>query len=502
MNENDVTAASNERRWTSGSYVAAGFALFIFLYNLGTAVWSTTWPTDGWRMTGDLNSDSPQVEFVDYFLGEPSPIQTGDRLLAIDGQPVEGILDAQHAFFRLEPPDWPDGTQLQYTLLRDDQTIRVDVPVRRVSFWAYFNIYRHAQSSAIVQVFASLFFFTISLIVFLLRPGNPAAHALLFIGVAFFFIPIPANFSAPALFYPTAPASIPFDTWTLVIIPSLMYLALAFPHPKAPLRKRPRLVIGLLYLTWPIAFNTAYLLNLDDRLGYLKVAFAIYPIEIAVLMLVTVIAMVHSAWKVRDPVGRSQFKWMLAGIFSFVFLGIGGWLVSSYLFPETMTGGNWLLTTIGWFLLPLCLAIAITRYRLFDIDVIIRKTLLYSALTLLLGLVYFGLVTVLQNLFASITRQQSTAAIILSTLAIASLFNPLRRRLQDFIDRRFFRKKYDAQKTLDAFAATARSEADLETLSAELVRVVQETMQPEQISLWLKPATKSREPFFDQGGDS
>jgi hypothetical protein len=484
--------ASNERRWTTGSYLAAGFALFLFLYQLGTSLISVTRPTDGWRMTGDLNSGSPQIEMVDYFLSQPSPIRPGDVLLAINDQPIAQILDAQHAFFRLRSPDWPDGTLLNYSLLRDDQIIDVDVPVRRVSFWAYFEPYRHASSSQLVQLFGSLFFFFISLIVFLLRPGNRAAHALLFIGVAFFFIAIPANFSAPALFYPAPPVSIPFDSWTLAILPSLMYLVLAFPRPKAPLRKRPGLVLALLYLTWPIAFNIAYLLNLENRQGYLKVAFSIYPIAIAVLMVVTIIALAHSAWKVRDPVGRSQFKWMLAGIFSFVFLGIGGWLVSSYLFPESMEGGNWLLTTIGWFLLPLCLAIAITRYRLFDIDVIIRKTLVYGILSGMLALVFFGGVALLQSLFSAVSGQQSAISIVLSTLAIAALSNPLRRWVQDFIDRRFYRKKYNAEQALARFAAAARDETDLEQLSAELLAVVQETMQPKSVTLWLKPQRRRR----------
>jgi hypothetical protein len=336
-----------------------------------------------------------------------------------------------------------------------------------------------------VQLLGSLFFFTISIIVFLLRPGSRAAHALLFIGTAFFFASIPENFSAPTAFYPSLPTSIPFDTWTFLIIPGLMYLILAFPHPKKPLRKHPRPVIALLFLTWPIAFNTAYLLNLDDRLGYRRIAYTIYPIEIAILMLVTVIALAHSAWKVRDPVGRSQFKWLLAGVFSFVFLGIGGWLVSSYLFPETMAQGNWLLTTIGWFLLPLCLAIAITRYRLFDIDIIIRRTLQYSLLTGLLALVFFGSVALLQRIFSSISGQSSAVAIVLSTLGIYVLFNPLRQKVQAFIDRYFYRKKYNAQKTLDAFAVAAHRETDLEALSTELVRVVEETVQPEQVSILL-----------------
>ena len=131
-------------------------------------------------------------------------------------------------------------------------------------------------------------------------------------------------------------------------------------------------------------------------------------------------------------------------------------------------------------------------YRLYVIDVVINRALVYGSLTSMLAAVYFGGVTLLQEVFRSLTGQGSTLAVVTSTLLIAALFNPLRRRIQAFIDRRFYRRKYDARKILETFSAKLRDETDLDALNAELVRVVLETMQPEHVSLWLRPDTGSK----------
>ena len=149
-----------------------------------------------------------------------------------------------------------------------------------------------------------------------------------------------------------------------------------------------------------------------------------------------------------------------------------------------------------WFALVLiatssATGIAVLKYRLYDIDVVINRTLVYGALTALLVLVYFGGVATTQAIFRTLTGQQEQPqlAVVVSTLVIAALFNPLRRRIQGFIDRRFYRKKYDAAKTLETFSAKLRDETDLDVLSGDLVGVVRETMQPSHVSLWLRPDT-------------
>ena len=147
---------------------------------------------------------------------------------------------------------------------------------------------------------------------------------------------------------------------------------------------------------------------------------------------------------------------------------------------------------MAWQALPgVILAVTIARYKLWDIDLVIRRTVSYAILTGLLLLVYFGSIIVLQRLVTPLTGN-STPATVLSTLLIAALFLPLRRRVQAWIDRRFYRRKYNAAQVLQGFAATARDETDLDRLTAELVRVIQETMEPEHVSVWLRPASDER----------
>lgn len=154
-----------------------------------------------------------------------------------------------------------------------------------------------------------------------------------------------------------------------------------------------------------------------------------------------------------------------------------------------------LLVALALALIPLAFGVAITRYRLCDIDVLIRRTLSYTLLTLGLAAVYFASVVVLQTVFSLFTGESRSALVtVLSTLTIAALFNPLRRRVQAFIDRRFYRSKYDAARTLAGFSATARDDVDLNTLNERLLAVVNDTMQPEHAGLWVREPAAHTDP--------
>ena len=166
-------------------------------------------------------------------------------------------------------------------------------------------------------------------------------------------------------------------------------------------------------------------------------------------------------------------------------------LVLSALAPAAFEVLGRLLWTLGFLSLPVAAAVAILRYRLYDIDVIINQTLVYGLLTAVLILVYIGSVFSLQYLLRALTGETSQFVIVASTLVIATLFSPLRRRIQDFIDRRFYRRKYDAAKVLQDLSTRLRNETDLEALDAELMAVVRETMQPSSVSLWLKEAKRA-----------
>ena len=290
--------------------------------------------------------------------------------------------------------------------------------------------------------------------------------------------------------------------WLLLIFP-LLFIPLLFPngHPPTP---RWRWV-GVAAIAWAALFvllaalpqqinaTTPPNVVVDNPIGVLEKdtverLVGVWIVGLLALALACAVAL-FVRYRRANETEREQIKWLLYACAVFLMVYVVGF--ASGLGGTSSVGGYIWGVFFGLSIinLPAAIGIAILRYRLYDIDLVINRTLVYGSLTLLLALVYFGGVTATQAIFRTLSgqEQQPQLAIVVSTLVIAALFNPLRRGIQAFIDRRFYRKKYDAAKTLEAFSTRLRNETDLDALSGDLVGVVRETMQPAHVSLWLRP---------------
>jgi hypothetical protein len=217
------------------------------------------------------------------------------------------------------------------------------------------------------------------------------------------------------------------------------------------------------------------------------------PVFSTVLYVIILLAAIPSAlslifrYRSAGGVERQQLKW-----FAYAAVLFAGTSVSQLIYELPGAWGA-LVEAVPIVGLYIAVGIAILKYRLYDIDLLINRTLVYGSLTATLVALYFGGIVALQRVFVALTGEQSTLAVVASTLVIAALFSPLRRRIQSFIDRRFYRRKYDARKTLGTFSAKLRDETDLDALNADLVGVVSETMQPAHVSVWLRPVAEARD---------
>lgn len=301
--------------------------------------------------------------------------------------------------------------------------------------------------------------------------GLLTAYVLLGAGSAFMSVAIySAELSRTAL-----------TIWELgaVIWPFFFPWLYLFPNGRAV----PR---ALLWVFVPLAgsFAALFLLNIPNLILQVEWRYAdtiaglqpIFDFLVIPLFVVVCAAQIYRYRRVSGPVEKAQTKWFVLGLLvAFLPTTVLSLFVN---YPAE-------LDTLTFMAIPLGLGVSILRYHLWDFDVVIRKTVVYAILTAVLALAYFGSVLLLQNVFGTVAGEQSPAIIVLSTLLIAALFAPVRGWVQETLDRRFFRKKYDAQQVLEAFARTTRDETELRALSAELARAVQETMQPDRVVIWL-----------------
>jgi hypothetical protein len=293
--------------------------------------------------------------------------------------------------------------------------------------------------------------------------------------------------------------------WLLLIFPLLLILLL-FPNGRPPTPAWRW--VGVAAIVWAALFvllaalpqqiNSGTKPNLvfDNPIGVLgkdtvERLLGVWIVGLVALAVACAVALFVRYRRANDT-EREQIKWLLYACAVFLVVYVGGF-VSGLGGTASFGGYIWgVLFGLSVIALPAAIAIAILCYRLYDIDIVINRTLVYGSLTVTLVALYFGGIVVLQRFFVLLTGQQSTLAVVASTLLIAALSTPWRRRIQSFIDRRFYRRKYDARKTLEAFSATLREETDLDALRDDLVSVVAETMQPAHVSLWLRPDTTSQ----------
>ncbi|HSK84185.1 MAG TPA: hypothetical protein VK902_12420 [Rubrobacter sp.] len=271
-----------------------------------------------------------------------------------------------------------------------------------------------------------------------------------------------------------------------------IFVPLVFPDGRLPSRRWRPLLLLVVASVVVYVVDAALEPGGPDPLG-VELPSNVYEVLVVVGIVSLIVGILGAAtsvalrlWRARGQ-ERQQLKWLVYAT-SVVVIGALG----AVLLPPPLGDVFYGVMIYGFAGMPVAVGVAILRYRLYDIDLVINRTLVYGSLSVLLAATYYGSVAVLQGVFRALTGGQSTLAVVASTLAIAALFVPLRRRIQGFIDRVFYRRRYDAAKTLEAFSATLRDETDLEALSDDLVGVVREAMQPAHVSLWLRPETSAK----------
>ncbi len=474
----ETTSPTSETRWTRGAWLTLAAAILFVTLNAAQIAYRLTIPSLGWAGPDpeSVSVAAPYFELDFNAVGAPSDLASGDIVKTIGGIDAEQIL-AKFPVSVFRPPNWEIGEKVELEIVRDGQTLSIEVPIVLWTVLAWFRA-NFSRFSEAINWLVVLLLFGVGTFTFFQRPGNLAARFLFAFGLASFSMALGDSIPDYIALYFDVPAAFATAFFSNIIFayllgPSFLGFALTFPKPKLVIQRQPRWLL----LPYLIGSVTIILLFIDPELATIG-----FLLTFGMLLL-GVIALIHSGLTMRDAISRAQLRLAIGGVVT----GAGVFMLNFA--SNTPPPYREIILFVANFGLPIIsfsLAIAILRYRLFDIDVIIRKTLQYTLLTGLLALVYFGSVLMLQTLVENLTGEQSQLVIVLSTLAIAALFNPIRSASQDFIDRRFYRKKYNAEKALARFAATARDEVDMDKLTTALLVVVGETMQPEKTSLWLK----------------
>jgi hypothetical protein len=477
-------------RFNRGSWLTLAAVLGFTIFCVIASILNLRQPSDG-CVVSDYEI---AARTIDACYGDwETSLRHGDVLLAVAGIPLTSDPFASWAS-RTRPAGWEAGRTAEYRVQRGGETLTLAVPLGQLSWRGVARVFVYTAwfGSSLEANIGEYLLYLSAAVIFALAPRSIAAQLLCF-GCSTHFavtklgwagIPVPSallftdGILFVALFFLTS-------FWIWAFWPSLLLLVISFPRRVWPVSHAPRLVPALIYGI-PLAVGLFTLVT-GNSLPYIGTLFAQFVLLLVALVAVTA----HTFARVRDRTIRAQTGWLLLGLASYIVPIVILYPLALFVpaaEPLPGTTGSMLYSIFGvltGLMLPVCLGIAITRYRLFDIDVVIRRTLVYTLLTLMLGAVYLGSVVTLQNLFVQLTGQESTLAVVASTLGIASLFGPLRARVQDFIDRRFFRHKYDAAQVVAAFASRAQNQAELDTLAADVLGVVRDTLEPDRARVWI-----------------
>jgi hypothetical protein len=437
-------------------------------------------PSDGTRLSSGRHLFTLSGAIISPYYPGSSVLQEGDIVVNLNGKSMQAW---GMSLFRVgvERPEINFGESLPYTILRNEAPLQLNVVQGRVPVQSILATHWGAILFALISQVIAVF-------VLVRRPGEPGALAL------FIWAMSGSHTYAWSFFLQSSDMVNGLGFWLfrlctpglwLIYWPAALHLALVFPK-RLKITQRHRYFIPTLYLVSYLIFIIYLVISWSGPQDILLWLNAWVPAETLVaglFLLATVVTIIVQYRSSSTQIERARIRLVvMAGAIAGT-IGLVLWIV-----VPTITGFELLnpnLLGLLMLIFPLSIAVAIWRYQLFDIDLIIRRTLVYTLLSLALGLIYFSSVILFQTIFTLVSGQQSPLAIVMSTLLIAGSFNPLRARVQKFIDKRFFRSKYNAQQAVESFGIKARDETDLEILENHLVQVVQTSMEPESITIWL-----------------
>jgi len=468
------------RRFDGISWLTLALTLSLILFSISQKIYRLTLPTDGWSFTtGEIGSvDQDRPTYTRNLLGLPSPLQPGDRLLAVEGQSFEVIYNRAKSD-QIQPlPTWRAGQTMRYTVERQGRAVDLNVPLYA---WQVRPLLRELLTDLTLP--ASALLAAVGWFVFLKRPREASAQALLLFSICLLVANVSStviDWSLPEMLTPVILSiAIFFSNWIFatVMFPSLLLLTLIFPRPKRFVQQHPRPLIALLYGLVPLLIAG---LGPIPTIGW---------VAVLGLTLLSLAALVHSFFTGRDPVGRAQMRWAVGGLVVMVLgfipmnlSGLGWWPLP---FPPQLEA-IWFPTML--FVAALGFGVAILRYRLFDIDLLINRALVYGTLTASVIGLYVFVVGYLSALF----RVESHLFISLAaTGVVAVLFQPLRQWLQRGVNRLLYGRRDEPVAVLAQLGQRLEIANVPEALLTSLVETVTQALKLPYAAIALQEGAES-----------